>query len=107
MEAREKLDEIRKLDVLIKVKQEYLVALEAQMTGLKAITLETKKSSGKATKSPQERYIHKYLDYKEGIIRDIERLNEMKQATITLIDKIKDSECVQVLYQRYILCKKL
>ena len=50
--------------------------------------------------------IAKLVDLENEISKDIIKLMELKQKISNTIDKVKKTECYEVLYQRYILCRK-
>ncbi len=105
MTAKEYLMQIRKLNSQIKNKKLELENLTYQMTGSRALSFtDNPPTVSKSTKSPQEKFIYKYLKYEQEIKSDIAKLLDLKKEAMLLIDKIDDSSCVDLLYKRYIHC---
>lgn len=106
MEAKEYLKRIKLLDIKIKNKSLELEDIQNRMTGLQGITYEEKISGSVNNKSPQEKMMYKYLAYKEELQENINELTEYKKQAMSLIDKIDNADCVDVLYKRYFQFKK-
>lgn len=102
MNAKEFLMQISIMDAQIQNKKLELEAIEYQMSGCKAISYEPKEGVGSAsTKSPQEKFINRYLEYEKEIQKDIDNLVAHKKEAMFYIDQIKDANCVDILYKRY------
>lgn len=105
MTAKEYLMQIRKLNSQIKNKKLELENLTYQMTGSRALSFTDKPPTvSKSIKSPQEKFIYKYLKYEQEIKSDIAKLLDLKKEAMLIIDKIDDSNYVDLLYKRYIHC---
>ena len=104
MEAKEYLNKIKILDVKVKNKRLEIEDIHNQMKGMTGISYEPKEGvSGTINnKSPQERLIHKYIEYQNELNDIINELFEYKKQAMKLIDKINKAEYVDVLYKRYI-----
>jgi len=107
MDAKEYLMQIRKLDIQIRNKKMELEAIRNRMTGVSSVSYEKKEpATSKSTLSPQEKYYPKYEKYSRSILADIAELVELKQQAMSLIDRIGDADCIDVLYRRYIHYQK-
>lgn len=105
MTAKEYLQQIRKLNSQIKNKKLELENLTYQMTGSRSLSFSDKPPTvSKSIKSPQEKFIYKYLNYEREIKSDIAKLLDLKKEAMLIIDKIDDSNYVDLLYKRYIHC---
>lgn len=105
MTAKEYLQQIRKLNLQIKNKKLELENLTYQMTGSRSLSFSDKPPTvSKSIKSPQEKFIYKYLNYEREIKSDIAKLLDLKKEAMLIIDKIDDSNYVDLLYKRYIHC---
>lgn len=105
MTAKEYLQQIRKLNLQIKNKKLELENLTYQMTGSRSLSFSDKPPTvSKSIKSPQEKFIYKYLKYEQEIKSDIAKLLDLKKEAMLIIDKIDDSNYVDLLYKRYIHC---
>lgn len=106
MTAKEYLQQVRKLNLQIRNKKLELENLTYQMTGSRALSFTDKPPTvSKSTKSPQEKFIHRYLKYEQDIKSDIAKLLDLKKEVMQMIDRIGDSSCVDLLYRRYIHCQ--
>lgn len=107
MTAKEYLQQIRKLDIQIRNKQLELRRIELLMSGVKALDFEKKETAAsKSSLSPQEKYYPLYEKYEKSIKNDVAKLVQLKHEAMTLIDRIEDADCMDVLYRRYIHYQK-
>lgn len=107
MTAKEYLMQIRKLDIQIRNKKKELEVIQNQMTGVKSISFDKKEpATSKSTLSPQEKYYPLYEKYEKSIKNDVDKLVHLKHEAMTLIDRIEDADCMDVLYRRYIHYQK-
>jgi hypothetical protein len=103
MTAKEYLMQIRKLDIQIRNKKKELEVIQNQMTGVKSISFDKKEpATSKSTLSPQEKYyplnMRKYR--KVNIKMILDKLVHLKHEAMTLIDRIEDADCMDVLVSK-------
>lgn len=101
MKAKEYLGQIRKYDVLIANKTETVARLREQAT---SITAKTDKVNVQTTarNDKLEATIVKIIDLENGILKDIERLTELKGEVTRVIDAVNDADLINLLYKRYV-----
>lgn len=101
MRAKEYLGQIRRYDVLIENKTETVARLREQAT---SITVKSDKVNVKTTARHDklEATIAKIIDLENGILKDIERLTELKDEVTRVIDAVNDADLINILYKRYV-----
>ncbi len=105
MKAKEYLEQIRTLDRRINNNLQALEQLEALATKVTAVNNGDRvQSSGSQDKMADT--VIKIIELKQEINADIDRLVDMKCEIIPVIDAVQDADFYDVLYKRYILCKK-
>ena len=102
-EAKEYLEQIKWLDVLIDSKLEEMTALQALVT---RITPVMKQSGGSGGTGNQDRLgdaVAKIADLDEEINRNVDILVDMKREAAALLKRIKHADYYKVLHKRYVL----
>ena len=97
MTAKEYLNQIKDLEVRIKNKNRDLEQLKELAVSIGGFDYKERVQTSKETGD---------IELENEISKDIIKLMEVKQKISNSIDKIKKTECYEVLYQRYILCKR-
>lgn len=104
MNAKEYLQQIRKLDLQIHNKQLEKEEIWNRMQGCAAISYEPKIGAPGTpnTKSPQEKYFPILESYEKEIAEDIDRLIDVKREVMAVIDSLDDPDEINLLYMRYL-----
>lgn len=104
MNAKEYLQQIRKLDLQIHNKQLEKEEIWNRMQGCAAISYEPKIGAPGTpnTKSPQEKYFPILERYEKEIAEDIDRLIDVKREVMAVIDSLDDPDEINLLYMRYL-----
>lgn len=106
MTAKEYLNQIKDLEVRIKNKNRDLEQLKELAISIGGFNYKERVQTSKETGDMIGESIARVIDLESEISKDIIKLMEVKQKIYNSIDKIKKTECYEVLYQRYILCKR-
>lgn len=106
MTAKEYLNQIKDLEVRIKNKNRDLEQLKEMAISLGGFDYKERVQTTKETGDVIGESIARLVDLENEISKDIIKLMELKQKISNTIDKVKKTECYEVLYQRYILCRK-
>lgn len=104
--TKEYLSQIRDLEVRIKNKKRDLEQLKEMAISLGGFDYKERVQTSKETGDIIGESIAKVVDLESEISKDIIKLMELKQKISNTIDKVEKTECYEVLYQRYVLCKK-
>ena len=104
--TKEYLSQIRDLEVRIKNKKRDLEQLKEMAISLGGFDYKERVQTSKETGDIIGESIVKVVDLESEISKDIIKLMELKQKISNTIDKVGKTECYEVLYQRYVLCKK-
>lgn len=105
MGAKEYLQQVRKLDILIGRKIEQRDSLRADTVRITAHSEgERVKSSGNLMRLSDT--IAKIIDLEKEIDADIDKLVNLKKEIISVIDSIDHSEMIDLLYRRYLKYEK-
>ncbi len=101
LSAKEYLGQIRKYDILIENKTQMIKRLREQAVSVTvAMDGERVKSSGSKDKLGDT--IAKIVDLENIIRDDVERMAQIKEEIIGVIDEIGDADLMNVLYKRYV-----
>lgn len=106
MTAKQYLQQIYRLQVKIRHRQEQLVTLKASASGFRAIDY----SADKIQSSPSDRMadvVGKYADLEAEINRLIDEYIFKQNYIIKQIEGIQNAQLADILYARYILCEPL
>lgn len=106
MKAKEYLKEVQRISYKVQIGQEELRQIYNQMQGMQAVNFEPKVGGGESGKSPQEKLIFKFIEYRQKLDGDIEKMLEMRKEAIEKINKLSKKEYVYILYHRYLLNQK-
>lgn len=98
-EAKEILQKVKTLDVLIESKRREISHLREKLY-YKGLSYGEKISSSFQSDS-REMMIATIIDYETELRKDVENLIELKKNIAVTIEKIKDADCIDVLYKRY------
>ena len=102
-EAKEYLERIKWLDVLINSKQEELTALEAIA---KRVTPVMKQGGGTGGTGNHDRLgdaVAKIADLQDEINRNVDIFVDMKREAAAMLKKIKRADYYKVLHKRYVM----
>ena len=100
MTAKEYLQQLDKIDFLIKCKQQEIDVLQAKLfTGINYESDGSFKCSTDTTKN--ERIILQIIELEEEINDQLSELIELKKEIIDVVDKLKDNNELKVVYLRY------
>jgi len=107
MKAKEYLQQLQKLDIIINQKLQELDELK-KMGGIKCIdyTMEKVQSSQKHC-ATFENVLIKIIDMENEINDEIDRFIDKKHQMINQIQNLDNSKYIQVLYKRYVEYKRL
>ncbi len=100
MNAKEYLQQLDKIDFLIESKKNEIEQLRAKL--FSGITYEndgSKKSSSDVNKN--EKIIIKIIELEEEMNEQLGELIDMKKEIIKVVDQLKDSDEIKVIYLRY------
>ena len=106
MTSKEYLSQIKDLEVRIKNKKRDLEQLKEMAISLGGFDYKERVQTSKETGDIIGESIAKVVDLESEISKDIIKLMELKQKISNTIDKVEKTECYEVLYQRYVLCKR-
>lgn len=100
LNAKDYLMQIRKLDCLIKNKQEEVMYLEAQT--VRGDCYEGDRVQTSVDPHSRENLLIKIIQVKQEIRKDIFRLTDLRQEVMKVIDELDDVDEIDVLYKRYL-----
>lgn len=104
--AKEALKQIKVINNQIEIKKAELEDIYEKMRGISGKGFEPSYNTGTKNKSSQEMYINKYLEYKEELNADIEKLINVKREMLNAVNKMDNADCIDVIYKRYFQFKK-
>ena len=107
MKAKEYLQQLRKLDIIINQKLQELDELK-KMGGIKCIdyTMEKVQSSQKHC-ATFENVLIKIIDMENEINTDIDKLVNKRHCIINQINELQNVQYIEILYKRYVEYKDL
>jgi len=101
VKAEEYLKEIRTLDILIEENFEELEKLDALSKKVTSTLSDAKVQSSSAEQSRVEACAIKIACLKDDILKDINRMLDLKKEAHNLIIKSCSPKCMQLLFKRY------
>lgn len=102
MTPKEYLNQVRFLDIKINNKLKEVENLKEMALTLKSSSFEEKVQISKESGDSIGESIARVIDLEREITNDIDNLIAIKKVVIETIDSIGDSECIDLLYKRYI-----
>lgn len=100
MNAKEYLQQLDKIDFLIESKKNEIEQLRAKLfSGIAYENDGSKKSSSDVNKN--EKIIIKIIELEEEMNEQLGELIDMKKEIIKVVDQLKDSDEIKVIYLRY------
>lgn len=106
MTAKEYLSQIRLMDMKINNKLKELEHLKEMSTTLAGFSFMERVQTSKETGDTIGKTIAKIIDYQHEINKDIDALVDLKKEIIGSIEKLADSDYIELLYKRYVEFKK-
>ncbi len=107
MKAKEYLQQLQKLDIVINQKLQELYELK-KLQDIKAIDYTKEKvQSSRQNGANFETILIKIIDMENEINAEIDRFIDMKHNIINQIQNLDNSKYMQVLYKRYVEYKRL
>ncbi len=106
MTAKEYLQQIEKLNIQIKHRQEQRAELLTRATRIGANDLSRDRISSNGSNDRIAKYIERYIDMGDEVEERILHLLEVKDQIITQIDGLDKPAYSEILYQRYVLMRK-
>ncbi len=107
MKAKEYLQQLQKLDIVINQKLQELYELK-KMGGIKCIDYTMEKvQSSRQNGANFETILIKIIDMENEINAEIDSFIDMKHCIINQIQTLDNSKYMQVLYKRYVEYKRL
>lgn len=107
MQAREYLQQLKRLDVIInqKIKEVEDLRLQAQNAG--SIEIQEKVQKSSSGNAPFIKLIEKIIDLEEEINTEIDNLVDKKHEIINQIQGLKNVNYISLLFKRYVEFKNL
>lgn len=105
MNAKEFLQQVRTIDIIIDNKREEIRKLRS-MIEISAVKYEGCKTQSSGNHDKTANIICRIVDLENEINIEIEKLLNAKQEIMNVIDKINDPEMIDLLYRRYIHFEK-
>ena len=106
MTSKEYLSQIKDLEVRIKNKKRDLEQLKEMAVSLGGFNYKERVQTSKESGDMIGENIARIIELENEISKDIIKLMELKQKISNTIDEVEKTECYEVLYQRYVLCKR-
>lgn len=105
MNAKEYLQQIKRLDTLINRKTDLLYDLKSQVLSITA-SAEGERVKHSSNVHRMEDTIVKIIDLQNEINTIIDQLVDVKREILTVIDSLDDADLIDLLYRRYVYYEK-
>lgn len=101
MKAKEYLQEIKKMDEVIRNTLEEIKVLEALATSATA-SMEGERVQSSSDQQRMANTVNKMVDMKKQLVADIARYAQLREEAIHIVNQACDGDCISLLRKRYL-----